>query len=177
MKYLRNITRGWIDGVLTALGIVIGSAIGGNNLIVITAGLAGGIGSSFASIASSITAERAAVYKEIVDLEEKMMLEKNHIRGLRIFKKRLGEASERGVVDGVSTFSGAIIPIIPFTLFSNIVYALSVSIILSLSLLFILGMIIGKISKENMVKWGLKTLLLGMITFIIVELIQLVLKI
>jgi predicted membrane protein (TIGR00267 family) len=157
---IRNFVRGLIDGILTAFGIVIGASVSGSNRIVIITAITGGIADCFGNLASAVTAESADVYKEISELEKKMMIDKKEIKSLRLFKKKIKETYIRSIVDGVSTFFGVIIPISPFLIF-DVNLALQISTLISISFLFLLGMCIGKISKENMLKLGIKTFVFG----------------
>ena len=79
-----------------------------------------------------------------------------------------------GIGDGVSTAFGSIIPVLPF-LFLDKQMAMIVAILITLLILFILGIFIGKISKENLVISGFKMviggLLVAIISFIIEQII------
>ncbi|MCW1296229.1 MAG: VIT1/CCC1 transporter family protein [Candidatus Parvarchaeota archaeon] len=159
--YLRNFVRGLIDGILTAFGIVVGASISNSNTVIIITALSGGIADCFGNLASAVTAESADVYTEINELEKKMMIDKKEIKNMMFFKKKISETYLRSIVDAISTIVGVIIPITPFLFINNINLALQMTILISVTSLFILGMLIGKISKENMLKLGIKTCFFG----------------
>lgn len=171
----RYFLRGLIDGSLSSLGIVIGaSTIGlaapGATRVIIAAGLGGGVANGLSNVLGAFTAEKAIVYKRFEEIE-RAMLKDDALRDTEIGKKMRKNIMSSGAIDGVATTSGAIIPIAPFFLLSPLV-ALWTSISISLVLLFILGVYVGRISKENIVISGLKMAAFGAAAALIAALIR-----
>ncbi len=151
----RYIVRGLIDGSLSVLGVIIGASGSADPSIIISAGLGGGIANGLSNILGALTAEKASLEKERIQKEKSLLKNKGYLKKSIIYKKAIRECIFCGVIDGLSTMAGSIIPIIPFFIF-NIYIALYTSIALTIFLLFILGVFIGKISHENIIISGLK---------------------
>lgn len=181
----RYLIRGFIDGLLSTLGIVIGASTAISNggsveasHIIIAAGLGGGIANGFSNILGAFMGEKTALYERYREVE-KAMLKDDALKGTKVDEKLQDKVLTSGVADGVATIIGSVLPIIPFFLIPLTAFtalkSLYISIGLSLGVFFILGAYIGKISKENMVLSGLKMVAFGGVTAIIVTIIRTVL--
>ncbi len=181
----RYLIRGFIDGLLSTLGIVIGASTamrtGGGveaSHIIIAAGLGGGVANSLSNILGAFMGEKAALYERYQEME-KAMLKDDALKGTKVDEKLQGKVLTSGAADGLATLGGAILPIVPFFLITlpgfTTLKGLYTSIGLSLALFFVLGTYIGKISSENMVLSGLKMVAFGGATALVVTLIRLVL--
>ncbi len=181
----RYLIRGFIDGLLSTLGIVIGAstAIGAGggveaSHIIIAAGLGGGIANGLSNVLGAFMGEKAALY-ERYEKVEKAMLKDDALKGTKVDEKLQDKVLTSGVADGLATLGGAILPILPFFLITlpafTTIEGLYTSIGLSLVLFFVLGTYIGKISKENIVLSGLKMVAFGGITALIVTLVRIAL--
>jgi predicted membrane protein (TIGR00267 family) len=168
--YLRNFVRGVIDGILSVLGVIIGSSVSNSSYVVIITGLSIGIAGFMANTASALTAERAEIDVYADHIAKSMLVKRKKIRKSRHFEKILGETYVRGITDGVGTIFGAIIPIIPFVFIIELSIALIVAIALSIILLAILGAFIGIISKTNVFRTSLKIATIGVVTSILCSL-------
>ena len=155
------------DGVLTILGILIGSYFGRiteSRIIIHTA-----IGASIAMMISGIwgtyLTEHAERKKSLRELEKSTLTKLGHTR--------IGKASRFAtyvvaIIDGMSPIIAALIVISPFffsDIATNLVYYYSVGI--AFVILFGLGIFLGKISKENVIKSGLKMILAGIVCALI----------
>lgn len=174
MKIDRYFIRGLIDGSLSTLGVVIGAS-GAAPVIVVTAGLGGGVANSLSNLFGAFTAESAEVEHELSDLE-KSMLSDGHLRDTTLHYGMRKRVLFSGVSDGLASFTGAIIPVIPFFFvlvlgFTNQI-ALLISISITVILLFFLGVYLGMVSRRNIVIYGLKMALIGIITAIVCALIE-----
>ncbi|MCP8313729.1 MAG: hypothetical protein H3Z53_05085 [archaeon] len=165
----RYLIMNGFDGALAILGVVIGSyVVGANDAKII---LSAGFGVSFAMGISgawgAFMAERAQRAKNIKELEQAMFTElKDSIIGRASVVAVLWVA----LVDALSPIITAFIALSPF-LFSfyglvSLGNALIASIILNLTVLFILGLFLGRISKSSMIKQGALMVLAGIFTLL-----------
>lgn len=170
---IRYVIRGLIDGSLSSLGVVIGASSGDVSIIV-AAGIGGGVANGISNILGALTAERAVLEGKRSSQEKVLLKEAGSLKKTSFYKEALNKTAISGIGDGVSTAFGSIIPVIPF-LFLDKQTAIIVAILITLSTLFILGIFIGKISKENLAISGFKMviggLLVTLISFIIEHLI------
>ena len=163
MSSIRYIVRGLIDGSLSTLGVVLGAAISGDPLIVVSAGLGGGIANGLSNILGALSAERAGVMIKLKKSEDHMVGHNVNLKETEIYKKERKIVMRSGLYDGISTTMGAILPVAPFYLF-DFTSAIYASVILTLALLFIIGIYIGKLSRENLVFAGAKMAAFGLAT-------------
>ena len=151
----RYIVRGLIDGSLSALGVVIGASGSADASVIIAAGLGGGIANGLSNILGAFTAEKASLERERIQKEKSLLKKNGYLKKSIIYKKAIRETMICGLIDGISTTIGSALPVVPFFLF-DIKTALYVAIGITVAILFILGVFIGKISKENVVVSGIK---------------------
>lgn len=178
----RYLVRGFIDGLLSTLGIVIGAstAIGASGAveashIIIAAGIGGGVANGLSNILGALMGEKMEVYKRFEEVEA-AMLKEEALRGTKVDEEIQEKVVSSGLYDGAATLGGAIIPVAPFFLVPSMAFpemqALYVSVLVSLVVFFGLGVYIGKISKENIIMSGLKMVAFGAGTAIIAALIR-----
>ena len=151
----RYIVRGLIDGSLSALGVVIGASGSADASVIIAAGLGGGIANGLSNILGAFTAEKATLERERIQKEKSLLKKNGYLKKSIIYKKAIRETMICGLIDGISTTIGSALPVVPFFLF-DIKTALYMAIAITVAILFILGVFIGKISKENVVVSGIK---------------------
>ncbi|MFP4169866.1 MAG: VIT1/CCC1 transporter family protein [Methanomassiliicoccales archaeon] len=183
----RYLIRGFIDGVLSSLGVVIGAstAIGATiasgdgtaaSSIIIAAGIGGGVANALSNLLGASVGEKLVKEIEIDELERAMLRGGGDLRGTLVDKKLNEELRSCALYDGLATFGGSIIPVTPFiigsALFIPDMVSLYTSIVLSLALFFLLGVYIGRISKENLIISGLKVTAFGVVTVVITTLIR-----
>lgn len=177
--------RGFIDGLLSTLGIVIGASIaigGGTGVeashIIIAAGVGGGVANGLSNILGAVMGEKAALYKRFKKVE-RAMLKEEALRGTKVDERTQSKILTSGIADGMATIGGAIIPVAPFLSTSILAFsamlALYISVAISLALFFVLGSYIGKVSKENVLFSGLKMAAFGGGTALVATLIRLAL--
>ncbi len=166
----RYVVRGLIDGSLSALGVVIGASGSADASVIIAAGLGGGIANGLSNILGAFTAEKASLERERIQKEKSLLKKNGYLKKSIIYKKAIRETMICGLIDGVSTTLGSSLPVIPFFLF-DVKTALYVAIFITILILFILGVFIGKISKENVIISGIKmvfgALLVAVLCFMI----------
>ena len=180
----RYLLRGFIDGLLSSLGVVIGAStaigLGATNqatVIIVAAGIGGGVANGFSNILGAFVGEKLVKEKKLRKIE-KAMLKKDGLQDTALDKRMEKRVLFSGLFDGLATIFGSLIPIFPFItgVFFNLhtLTLLYVSIILSLTLFFVLGLYIGKISRENIIFSGLKLVAFGVFTLIITLMIRLI---
>jgi predicted membrane protein (TIGR00267 family) len=164
------------DGATTVLGIVIGAYAADitNELWVIWSGLGVSLAMGLSGFVGAYMTEEAEREKKLNALEKSMLTE--------LTDSVVGKASRfaslwAGIVDGVSPALTAVVCLTPFFLSSHglfsISFAIQLSVAIALSIMFLLGVFLGKISNRNMLFHGAKMLFVGLI----ITLIFLVLKI
>ncbi|MCS4541730.1 MAG: VIT1/CCC1 transporter family protein [Euryarchaeota archaeon] len=167
IKYIssRYIVLGTIDGVIAILGVVIGafSASVGTQTI-IGAGIGGGMALGISNGVGGLMAERTVERRRLLILERSLFrsLEGTHVSD-EIKKKLIADT----ITHGGCSFLGALIPVLPFIFLSQNL-ALITSITLSIITLFVLGIYIGKITKESILLAGIKMAVIGILVAIFV---------
>ena len=155
------------DGALTMLGVIIGAYIAGilNPLPIISAAIAGSIAMGTSGMSGAYITEKAERTKKLKELENAMLTD---------LKNGLHHKSHRfatffaAIVDGVSPALAAMIVVSPFFFVNiNIIpiqIAFYSSITLTLLILTLLGIYLARISDENMIKYGIQMLIIGLLT-------------
>jgi len=159
------------DGSLAMLGIVMGSIGAGvkDPRVIVSIGLSAAIAMGISGASGAYMSERAERLRELKGIERAML------RGL---KGTVLEASLKiapvfiAIVDALAPLVMAAITLAPFALAMHGMYPASLlpqtTIAITLAELFVLGAYLGKISRENVLKWGLQTLGVGVLTALIV---------
>ncbi|MEM2108893.1 MAG: VIT1/CCC1 transporter family protein [Candidatus Odinarchaeota archaeon] len=164
------------DGVLTTLGVIIGASSTSsiNTFFIISAVLGGAIAMAVSGVSGAYMAEKAEREREFGELKKALI---SDLKG-SIHEKALKFASLYvAVVDGAAPFISSIIVLSPFFV-AHIglippLIALIMSIIVTTIFLFTLGSYLAKISKTNILISGLKMVLAGVITAVIIFLVSL----
>ena len=157
------------DGVLTIIGMLMGNMSAGIDSahIVITTGLSTCVAMGISGLWGSYLTESA---ERKHDLDELCQSTLTDLHNSRIGKASRFAAVVVSLVDGVSPFLAALLVLLPFffhSLFSSIQVVYFVSLGLALVTLFGLGIFLGKISKENLILSGVKTVVAGVASILI----------
>jgi predicted membrane protein (TIGR00267 family) len=157
------------DGVLTIIGVLMGHYAAGvdDPMIVVTTGLTTSVAIGISGLWGSFLTESAERKRGIDEISRSTLTDQN---GSKIGKASRFAAIAVAIIDGVSPFVASIVVLIPFffaNLFTNIHYVYYVSIGFALLVLFALGMFLGKISKQNLIMMGLRTLAAGLVSILI----------
>lgn len=159
------------DGVLTIMGVVLGAYLSGvqDSGFVITAGVGGSIAMGISGMSGAYMAERAERMRDIRKLESAMLID---LDGTHVVKAFRTASIAIALVDGLSPAIAALLLISPFFMVPLISMsaAAMLSLALGLILLFLLGIFLARISEEVALISGLKMLLVGVLTIIIVSL-------
>ncbi len=176
----RYLAMNAFDGALTMLGLLLGGLLtidptnpmAGFNAILIAA-----FGTSLAMAVSgfsgSYLAESAERNREVDEISHAMLTDMSH----SMYAKASRTTSVVvAIVDGASPAVAALIIIIPLWFvplgYLSYDFAFYIAIGICFVLLFLLGLFLGTVSKQNMWRYGLKTLFAGFITALIMIVIS-----
>ena len=148
------------DGILTTVGLLSGSYVGGvrDSTLVLTIGISAGIAIALSGgmgVFLTESAERKIDLKAVnetwfKDYEEKQSLRKAHASAAYFL----------AAIDGLSPFAATVLVLSPFSLYPA-PQAYPIAFFLAGSCLFMLGNFLGSISRENAFVYGFKMLLAG----------------
>jgi len=154
------------DGVLVALGVVIAMYLTGIDepRVVIVSCLGAAIAIAVSGVWSAYAAERAERMKALRELEKHMLKDLGETRiGRRVHIMSFLIA----LVNGLSPLFVSLVLIFPFVISQLGLLPLELafysSITLILTVLFLLGVFVGKIGEENLMKSGMKMVLAGIV--------------
>jgi len=159
------------DGVLTIMGVVLGAYLSGvqDSGFVITAGMGGSIAMGISGMSGAYMADRAERMRDIKKLESAMLRDLNGTHVVRAFRTASVVVA---LVHGISPAIAALLLISPFFMVPmiSIGVAAMLSLALGLVVLFFLGLFLARISEEVALISGLKMMLVGVLTILIVSL-------
>lgn len=164
------------DGAMTIFGIVLGSWIAGVSKpeIIVLAGLGACLAMGFSGFFGAYMAEKAERERRLKEMEEAT---NNNVNPIQYEAARFVTVYV-ALIDGLSPALTAIISIMPFIFVSlrwmTIFNAYIASLALSLATLFLLGIYLGKVARENGWLYGVAMLTVGAFTALIIFLIQLI---
>jgi len=152
------------DGALTSLGVLLGAYTQkvADPKTIVGVILSTSLAMAVSGISGAYMAEKAEREYELEELEEAMLID---LKG-PIFSKAVNWISIfAAIVDGLAPFSASMICVIPFLFvmmgFLSIVQAFFISVTLIFTTLLLLGVFLGKLSKENLLLSGLKMVVAG----------------
>ena len=163
------------DGAMTVFGIVLGSFIAGVSKpgIIILASLGACLAMGLSGFFGAYMAEKAERERHLKEMEKATH---NNVDPIQYEASRFIEIYV-ALIDGLSPALTGIISIIPFIFASAgwmlIENAYMLSLALSMTSLFLLGIYLGKIARENGWLYGVAMLTVGAFTALIIFLIQL----
>ena len=154
------------DGVLTIIGVLMGNLTARveNPKIVVSTGLATCVAMGISGLWGAYLTETAERKRDLEELSRYTLV--------ALDDSRIGRASRAAVVtvalvDGLSPFLAALIVLIPFftaALFSSIIWVYYTSLGIALLMLFGLGLFLGHISRGNLITFGIKTVIAGLVS-------------
>lgn len=184
LRYLFQLTRsasiarryfviGAFDGALTILGVIIGAYVAEANVhpelakqLIVSAGFAGGIALAVSSAVGAYEAERVEHILSHKNLEQAMLRPVEGIREEAMTVSILVSA----VVHGLAPMVAAIVPLVPF-FFMPLHEAVVAGIVITMVFLFVLGAFLGNLIKEIFVYTGLRFVIAGLATAIVLIMI------
>jgi predicted membrane protein (TIGR00267 family) len=153
------------DGVLTMVGVVMGSFVVGvqEAKVVLVTGLSTALAIGISGGWGAYITENAERRHAVDELERFTLTE--------LQDTKIGKASRMAVVtvamvDGFSPFLSALLVVIPFffaPMLPSIRYAFYASIVMALGALFALGVYLGRIARERLFISGVKTAFAGIV--------------
>jgi len=165
----RYFVIGAFDGALTVLGFLFGAFAAGEltSRLVIAAGVSGGVALAVSSFVGAYEAERVERKVSLLRLKKSMLKEPHpdYIKAVKL------SAYIAATVHAVAPLLAALVPIIPFFLTPDVRYAMPVSIAITLSFLFLMGAYMGSYARELIVYSGLRFVVAGLLTAIIIYLV------
>jgi predicted membrane protein (TIGR00267 family) len=168
----RYTVLGTIDGVIACLAIVLGvSTAGVDTQIIITAGLSAGVGLGVSNGLGGYMAESTVEKKKLRKIERAMVTETGKLEGTLLSEKIRKKLIFDTLTHGGCSFGGAMVPIIPFLFNFDLIWSLMGSILVSLVVLFMLGIYMGVVTKEHLMISGLKMVIVGLFVAILVRLL------
>lgn len=169
--YRRYFVMNMFDGALTALGIVVGAYFSGasNPKVILGAVLGAGLAMGLSGFSGAYMAERAERLRKLDELRKAMLKDLNnsiHEKAARL------TSIWAALIDGASPLLAALLSILPFLLsltgLISVQTAARASVAAIMVLLFLIGIFLGKISRENLIFSGAKMVFVGAITAILV---------
>ena len=165
----RALANNAFDGVLTMIGVLMGNYLGDvrHAATVIRIGIATSISIGVSGLWGAYLAESAERGRELADLEKIALTD--------LSDTKIGRASRAAVVvvslvDGVSPLISSLIVLIPFffsQLLGDVMLSYGLSLIVAMISLFGLGMFLGQISGRNLVGYGLRTAVAGIVAIVV----------
>jgi len=157
------------DGVLTTIGVLAGNYLAGvrDLSIPIRTGIATSIAMGISGLWGAYLTETAERRRELSELEKVSLIDQS--------ETSIGKASRFAVivvsvVDGLAPALAALIVMVPLflgDLIGNPILSYAIAAGLALICLFALGLFLGKVSEENLIGYGIKTLLAGVLAIAI----------
>jgi predicted membrane protein (TIGR00267 family) len=170
----RSFGNNSFDGILTMIGVLIGSYAAGieDQRAIIITGLSTGIAIMISGAWGAYLTESAERKKYINELGKSTLSDLN---GSRIGRASRFAAVAVSVVDGLSPLIGSLLVLLPFFftgMFPSINYVYFTSLGVALVALFALGIWLGSVAEENKIVYGLKTLLAGIVSILVGSLLS-----
>ena len=162
------------DGILTILGVLMGNYLAEvrETEVIVVTGLATGVSMGISGLWGAYLTESAERQKSLDDLEVLTLTD--------LTETRIGRASRAAVVvvalvDGLAPLIASVLVLLPFFLthlWGDIVYSYYIALAAALIGLFGLGTFLGRISRQNMLISGLKTIIAGLVALLLSYLIE-----
>jgi len=169
----RYFVIGAFDGALTILGVIIGAYVSKGHEapelarhLILAAGFSGGVALAISSTVGAYEAERVEHLLQHKQLEKAML---RPVEGTRVEAMKVS-ISVSALVHGIAPLLAAFVPLLPFY-FLSLNEAVVTAIGLTLAFLFALGAYLGSLIKEMIVYTGLRFVIAGLATAIILILV------
>ena len=167
------------DGALTMLGVVIGAYVAGilEPMPIISAAIAGSIAMGTSGMSGAYMTEKAERTKKLKELEKAMLTDLKN--GLH-HKSHKFATIFAALIDGISPALAAMLVVSPFFMVNpgiiTVETAFFTCIVLTLTVLSLLGVYLAKISDESMIRYGVQMLLVGCVTAFLCVLTSILLR-
>lgn len=154
------------DGALTVLGIILGAYVAGvrSANVVLSAVFGASLAMGLSGLWGAYMAEKAERTRKLKELEAALFTD---LKQTRLYRASIATMFWLAVVDGISPVIVALTSVSPFIFARMGLYsfigAVYTSIAITIAVLFLLGLFLGKISKENLIVNGLRMVSAGLI--------------
>ena len=161
----RKFANNAFDGILTMVGVVMGSYVGGvrEPRIIVSTGLATCMAMGISGFWGAYVTESAERKRELQDLEHAMLRDLGETEQARASRFAAIVVS---VIDGLSPLVAGMFVLLPF-LFAGAWFAAGTSYVAALAmaflLLFGLGVFLGKVARENALVGGIRMIIAGLV--------------
>jgi len=157
------------DGVLTIIGVLMGNLTAGVNdpHVVVSTGLATCIAMGVSGLWGAYLTEAAERKRDLDELSRYTLTDLN---GTRIGRASRVAVVTVALIDGLSPFLAALLVLVPFFvagLFPAITWVYYTSLGVALLTLFGLGLFLGHVSRGNLILYGIRTIVAGLISILI----------
>ena len=170
----RYVALGTLDGILAVMGVTLaasGVASAGGldipNYVIGLTGLSGGIALSLSNAFGSFIGERAEEARNLRELEQKMVIEEGALDDTVIHRQAKKRVYMSMFTHGFSSFIGSFVPVLPFILLTGRTEATLTTITFCFFALVILGIYLGKVSRESLLKTSIEIVLIGVLIGIV----------
>jgi predicted membrane protein (TIGR00267 family) len=174
LKMSRYVALGTLDGILAVMGVTLaasGVASAGGleipNYVIGLTGLSGGIALALSNAFGSFIGERAEESRSLRELEQKMVIEEGALDDTLIHRQAKKRIYMSMFTHGFSSFTGSFVPVLPFILLTGRTTATLTTITLCFFALVILGIYLGKVSRESLLKTSVEIVLIGVLIGIV----------
>jgi predicted membrane protein (TIGR00267 family) len=166
---LAKFLRGFMDGSLSTLVIVIGASAA-EGPIIIAAAVGGNLANGISNVLSAFSAAEAEEYTEMRSIEDAMV--SKELKGSDIERKIRRNTLIASLTDGVASVIGGMFPILPYLLLEP-PESMYVAAGIVVTMVFLIGIYLGKVSRRNILLSGLKMAGFGIAVAVAVYFIQL----
>jgi len=167
----RYFVIGFFDGVLTVMGMILGAHLSGeaSRELIISAGIATSLALGISSGWGAFEAER--VEQKILASEKRRALLKAENEQCLIDDAHEFTMKVGSFVHAIAPIPAGMIPLIPYLFFKEST-AFLIAIPLGLIMLFLVGLSMGRVARENILKSGVRMALAGLVTLLIVTVLS-----
>ncbi len=163
----RYFVLGAFDGTLIVLGVVLGAYAAGvaseHMEIVIFAGLSAAVALSVSSAVGAYEAERVEKLLSRASIEKALLTDVSEEQA-EVFRFATLLSA---LVHAAAPLIAATVPLLPFVIIPDLGMAVLTSVVMTLSVLFILGAYLGNLVKERVFMTGMRFVLAGLATAVI----------
>jgi len=168
----RYVAMNGFDGTSTSLGVMLGSALGGTSdpEVIVSACIGASVAMSISGLWGAYIAERAERRREIKELENHMQRD---LSNSVLDKASRATAVWVSVINALAVAVSALLPTLPFVLVSwgliTVSAAIQLAVGVCLTVLFVLGIYIGRVSDENPLLHGMLMVASGLVTMVVLS--------
>lgn len=159
----RYLAMNAFDGILTMIGVLMGSFIAGisDSLIIVYTGLATSVAMGVSGLWGAYMTESAERKHDLADLEQAMLRDMADTKQARAGRFAVIVVS---IIDGLSPLIAGFLVIAPFLLPQSVISIHTcyyVSLGMAMALLFGLGAFLAKVAKESVIRAGIRMMFAG----------------